>query len=117
MRNARTLTRAQLRELAAELERERARVEARLAAEERSDDTLADVAGHRADRLDADARSGFGLATQSRARMRYDAILAALGRMSDGSYGSCAACGSEIPFGRLLVMPETPYCVACGPRG
>jgi DnaK suppressor protein len=36
----------------------------------------------------------------------------ALARISDGSYGYCAVCGSAIPEGRLEARPWTPFCVA-----
>lgn len=113
MANARTLTRAQLRELASELERERARLEARLVNESSEDGSVIDGAS---ERIDAEVRSGLGVTTESRTRMRYDAVVAAQARLEDGTYGICQSCGVEIPFGRLLVMPETPLCMACGPR-
>ncbi|MGP8001861.1 MAG: TraR/DksA family transcriptional regulator [Streptosporangiaceae bacterium] len=40
-------------------------------------------------------------------------ILAALGRIQDGSYGMCADCGRPIPDGRLEARPEAARCVAC----
>jgi RNA polymerase-binding transcription factor DksA len=30
-----------------------------------------------------------------------------------GEYGLCARCGGLIPFGRLLVMPESAECGSC----
>jgi DnaK suppressor protein len=40
-------------------------------------------------------------------------IVAALGRIQDGSYGTCADCGRPIPEGRLEARPEAARCVAC----
>ena len=40
-------------------------------------------------------------------------ILAALSRIQDGSYGTCADCGRPIPEGRLEARPEAARCVAC----
>jgi len=40
-------------------------------------------------------------------------ILAALTRIQDGSYGTCADCGRPIPEGRLEARPEAARCVAC----
>ena len=40
-------------------------------------------------------------------------ILAALTRIQDGSYGTCADCGRSIPEGRLEARPEAARCVAC----
>ncbi len=37
----------------------------------------------------------------------------ALGRIEDGTYGTCAQCGKEIGAGRLEVRPESTLCVDC----
>ncbi len=37
----------------------------------------------------------------------------ALEKIREGTYGICEMCGEEIPKGRLLVLPWTPYCVKC----
>lgn len=34
-------------------------------------------------------------------------------RLEQGSYGTCEACGSEIPEERLEAMPDTTLCVPC----
>jgi DnaK suppressor protein len=41
---------------------------------------------------------------------------AALARIAEGSYGRCAGCGGEIPFGRLEVRPRAATCVKCADR-
>jgi RNA polymerase-binding transcription factor DksA len=38
-------------------------------------------------------------------------VEAALGRIADGSYGYCEACGVPIAEGRLEARPWTPYCI------
>lgn len=48
---------------------------------------------------------------------RFHAFTEALNRMDEGTFGSCVACGTTIPYARLSVMPETLYCVTCGVRG
>ena len=40
-------------------------------------------------------------------------IEAALGRVSDGTYGTCEACGGEIPKTRLQAVPYAVRCVEC----
>jgi RNA polymerase-binding transcription factor DksA len=40
----------------------------------------------------------------------------ALERLDAGSYGTCVICGDAIAIDRLLVIPETPYCISCGSR-
>jgi len=42
-----------------------------------------------------------------------DRIEAALQRIEDGSYGSCAECGKRIPKARLNAIPYAIECVAC----
>lgn len=40
-------------------------------------------------------------------------IDAALARIADGSYGTCAGCGHVIPRERLLARPSARTCIAC----
>jgi len=44
-------------------------------------------------------------------RQELTAIDEALGRLEQGTYGTCDACGEEIPEERLRVMPTARYCV------
>lgn len=38
-------------------------------------------------------------------------VEAALQRLDEGAYGRCEVCGAEIPEARLVVRPQTRYCV------
>lgn len=40
-------------------------------------------------------------------------IRAALARIADGSYGTCARCGETIADARLDLLPWTPLCRSC----
>ena len=40
-------------------------------------------------------------------------VLAALTRMSEGTYGRCVDCGKPVPEGRLEARPDAARCVAC----
>lgn len=40
-------------------------------------------------------------------------VRAALARIDDGSYGSCATCGEEIALKRLEAIPTATQCIAC----
>src|SRR6266487_6463381 len=40
-------------------------------------------------------------------------VRAALGRIADGSYGTCLHCEEEISPKRLAAVPWTPYCIKC----
>jgi RNA polymerase-binding transcription factor DksA len=54
-----------------------------------------------------------GLSAQHEIRM----IDAALARLGEGEYGVCVTCGAEIAAERLDVLPATPFCRNCAPRG
>lgn len=41
------------------------------------------------------------------------AVVAALRRMDDGTYGTCTDCGMDIPFARLQVQPMAQRCARC----
>lgn len=105
---ARPLTQSQLRQLEAELLAERARLERSMTAPLGDAAADAEVAGDPDDEL--------GAALRSRTASRHDAVRAAMQRLADGTYGRCTDCGQGIPFGRLLVMPESERCLACGPH-
>jgi RNA polymerase-binding protein DksA len=49
----------------------------------------------------------------SRTRETLGEMNAALQRIDDGSYGSCARCHVPIPFARLQAVPTTRFCAAC----
>ncbi len=46
-------------------------------------------------------------------RAELEKIEAAIGRLDDGSYGTCAVCGAWIDERRLEVLPTTEHCRAC----
>lgn len=37
----------------------------------------------------------------------------ALTQVDDKDFGKCAKCQGEIPLGRILIMPQSIYCVRC----
>lgn len=67
-------------------------------------------ADHDAEGLDAEIAAGD---EQSR---RLQEIEAALGRIDEGTYGTCVGCGRKIKKERLRALPETPYCIDCERR-
>ncbi len=100
MHTIQALTPAQRRDLERELKAERVRLERSIAAMAATDG-VGDDEGD-----DGDVRI--------LVHERHQAIGAALRRLDDGVYGLCTGCQEPIPFGRLLVMPESERCVACG---
>lgn len=40
----------------------------------------------------------------------------ALGRIEEGSYGTCVRCGERISTKRLLARPEAALCISCANR-
>ena len=42
-------------------------------------------------------------------------IRAAIQRIDDGKYGTCANCGAEIAEARLLALPTATLCINCAP--
>jgi DnaK suppressor protein len=65
---------------------------------------LADVAS---EALDADVHV---LDTE---RVMLDDIIAALGRLDDGTYGKCEECRAAISEARLDAVPYAPLCIDC----
>ena len=64
----------------------------------------ADVATETSDReLDVSREAMF--------EARLGQIDAAFDRLRAGTYGTCIVCGQAIPEERLVLIPDTPYCV------
>ena len=110
------LTLAQLDELRAELEREVARLErAMKGTKEASQPVQLDQSSvGRVSRIDAIQNQQMSASAYGRDQVRYAALVNALARMESGTYGRCGRCGKPIPYGRLLVLPESANCAACG---
>ncbi len=53
----------------------------------------------------------------SQALTELEEIAAAKRRLDDGTYGTCAACGSDISPDRLEALPTTATCIDCPPIG
>ena len=109
MKTARPLTPSQRQELEAELQTERSRLERSIAAQSAAEQHALG-AGESA--YDSSA-GGLNVGLQTHTSVRLEAILAALARIEDGTYGTCAGCRNPIPYGRLIVMPESTVCLAC----
>jgi RNA polymerase-binding protein DksA len=80
---------------------------------ERADEELAnrpsETAERAAEEWDAEILSHLG---DGDARA-ISAVVSALARLDQGTYGACAICRHPISAARLLVMPEAATCIAC----
>lgn len=79
------------------------------ASNESIDGEVLDLADQASDSYDKDLANS--LSETERARL--NAVEAALGRVDQGTYGVCEACGSAIPLPRLKVLPFAKLCVQC----
>ncbi len=87
-----------------------------LSEDERAVVVLDQQAVGRLSRMDAMQRQAMAQAGE-RARARdLQRIEAALRRIAEGEYGSCAQCGGEIAEKRLEVNPMANLCIACAGR-
>ena len=113
------LTDDQIGELGAELERALQRLERSMKATDEAARPveLDQAAVGRLSRMDSLQSQGMAKKLQERERVKLDRIHAAYERMAEGTYGLCTRCGEEIPFGRLIVFPETGTCSSCGDGG
>ena len=67
----------------------------------------------RVSRMDAMQVQAMALAMERRRHDEARRIEAAIGRIDDGEYGDCVACGEEISAKRLAVDPTIPTCIRC----
>lgn len=70
-----------------------------------------------ADSAHATAERGETLLLAEKLRDQLHEVDAALGRVADGSYGTCTSCGQPIPAERLEALPYSALCVNCKQRG
>lgn len=68
---------------------------------------------HPADTVTGDADYEKELAIVSRQRAELILVDQALGRITQGTYGSCQDCGTEIEMARLKAVPYTKFCLDC----
>jgi len=88
---------------------------------EEHDQSIAQLGGEgRGDDSQRSADGGEALTSAERNQALLDSlagqraqVVAALGRLDDGSYGRCTSCGVELPDERLEARPEAALCVRC----
>lgn len=64
-------------------------------------------------RMEAINSKSINEASLANATVNLEKLRKALESMNDPDFGYCGSCEEPIPYKRLMVMPETPFCVAC----
>lgn len=67
----------------------------------------------RISRMDAINNKSVTEATLRQAEEKFALLNEALKRVKDDDFGLCLRCKNPIPTGRLLLMPQSRYCVNC----
>jgi RNA polymerase-binding protein DksA len=67
------------------------------------------IADHASEMLDREVDDSL----EENAEQLVHEIDVALGRIDEGTYGTCARCGREIPEERLAAVPYATLCVEC----
>ncbi len=72
-----------------------------------------DNAYGRLSRMDAIQSKSVNEASLRQAEDRLNKLKYAYGKVGSPEFGKCKNCGSDIPLRRILLVPESPYCVKC----
>jgi len=75
--------------------------------------TPADSVWDEADHIQASEQREMGLMSRERLVERIERLTAALKRIEQGTYGTCAECSKAIAPARLRAIPEATTCVSC----
>lgn len=96
--------------LLAELEKTR---ESIVAYEEMTAPVSPENAIGRVSRMDAIQNKSVAEAALRQAQSKLNALEAMEKRMDDPELGICVKCKQSIPLKRVILMPQSPYCVNC----
>lgn len=72
-----------------------------------------DEAVGRVSRMDAINNKSITEAALRQAEQKMKSLEHALGKIDSPKFGICLRCENPIPLGRVLLRPESPYCVNC----
>ena len=64
-------------------------------------------------RMEAIGSKGVSEASLSSAQRKLARLETALNKIGNAEFGVCIRCSSQIPKGRILLIPESVTCVAC----
>lgn len=65
------------------------------------------------DQIQSASERDLAIGNLERESLRLREVDAALERMADGAFGTCAECGDEIGMKRLKAVPWAPACLRC----
>jgi RNA polymerase-binding transcription factor len=72
-----------------------------------------DVAIGRISRIDAINNKSVAEASLRQAENKMKSLKRVLSQYGSKDFGICLKCGTQIPLGRILIRPESLYCVNC----
>ena len=67
----------------------------------------------RISRMDAINNKSINEAALKTAELKLKNLQVALSNINDPDFGLCSRCAQEIPIGRILLMPQSRFCVHC----
>lgn len=70
----------------------------------------------RVSRMDAINNKSVTEAALRQARDKLSKLRHALSQVDEQGFGLCRRCSRPIPPGRIMLMPQSPYCVHCAGR-
>jgi len=75
-----------------------------------------DCAIGRVSRMDAINNKTINENALRKAKQKLVSLKIALERLDDEDFGICVRCNNEIPFGRIVLMPQSRFCVYCASK-
>jgi DnaK suppressor protein len=67
----------------------------------------------RVSRMDAINNKSVNEAALKKAEQKFKNLQIALSNINDTHFGICAKCKGNIPLGRIMLMPQSRFCVNC----
>ncbi|HMC01974.1 MAG TPA: TraR/DksA C4-type zinc finger protein [Flavobacteriaceae bacterium] len=67
----------------------------------------------RVSRMDAINNKSINEAALKKAQQKLKNLQIALSNINDSGFGNCAKCNNSIPIGRILLVPQSRFCVNC----
>ncbi len=67
----------------------------------------------RISRMDAINNKSVTEAALRQAKDKLSKLRHAMNRLDEADFGNCQRCGNPIPIMRVVLMPQSPYCVRC----